>query len=644
MYGGCTPSQDATPLDVPAPPAIDQSLPPRTDAIGAALSAAEGSADGVAGGRPVAGFTAESIRLLEQLPARRADPAWHAKNQAVCRDHLHRPLLALLEAVRERHVRVLSPEVAGGRRQLASLKKNGYGKGCFHDACWFGFYDPAVASKARSPQLFCRLGGGPLALEYGLSIGGSCETYLDRLRCALREAPDAVAAYMKTAPPGVTVTREAKDHCRRWTAAEWCDLLRCDAALALGSGLSVTQWSVRVSRPLSDVLDADREGRLADEVGAVLAWAWPFFEASRTGRWPAGVRGGAGEAARERVERESDVDEFAARSLDELAERTSLPPDLLRDMEDALLARHQIVLTGPPGTSKTFIARQFSRYFAREHACAGTAKGAIANGGDATRPQGVTHTLYMHAGWSYEDFFEGLRPVDRAGRLAFENRPGVFLDWVCDALRFQHPGARHLLVLDELNRCDTAAVLGELMQLLEYRGVTVPLLSGRPFVFPENLYLIGTMNSADRSVGRIDLALRRRFFWINLHPRPDVLSRWLARPGNNPAGFDAEALRAANNLLENLGVPPEQQVGHALFMGAGAPGAAEEGLAADDGVTADEPLTEKRLRQVVRFSVVPYVRELLRELMLAPAGRGADEVLARVEAELLSPLNRRKTA
>jgi len=199
-------------------------------------------------------------------------------------------------------------------------------------------------------------------------------------------------------------------------------------------------------------------------------------------------------------------------------------------------------------------------------------------------------------------------------------------------------------VLDELNRCDTAAVLGELMQLLEYRGVTVPLLSGRPFVFPENLYLVGTMNSADRSVGRIDLALRRRFFWINLHPRPDVLARWLARPGNNPAGFDAAALCAANNLLENLGVPPEQQVGHALFMGAGAPAVAEEGPAPAGGATADQPLTEKRLRQVVRFSVLPYARELLRELMLAPAGRGADEVLARVEAELLTCLNRRKTA
>ena len=61
-------------------------------------------------------------------------------------------------------------------------------------------------------------------------------------------------------------------------------------------------------------------------------------------------------------------------------------------------------------------------------------------------------------------------------------------------------------MLDEINRCDTAAVLGELLQLLEYRGTTVRLLSGRSFVFPRNLFIIGTMNSADRSIGRMDLA------------------------------------------------------------------------------------------------------------------------------------------
>lgn len=214
------------------------------------------------------------------------------------------------------------------------------------------------------------------------------------------------------------------------------------------------------------------------------------------------------------------------------------------------------------------------------------------------------HVLYMHANWAYEDFFEGLKPVSKDGSLAFESRLGFFLEWVA-GLKDYDAKARHVLVLDEINRCDTAAVLGELLQLLEYRGTTVRLLSGRNFVFPSNLFIIGTMNSADRSIGRLDLALRRRFLWLDLHPQPETLDRWLKRPGNNPIGFGATALVRCNDLLAERGIPPEQQIGHALFM--------LQRTAEDDEASPklDIPLSEKQLRQIVRFSVLPYLRELL---------------------------------
>jgi len=210
---------------------------------------------------------------------------------------------------------------------------------------------------------------------------------------------------------------------------------------------------------------------------------------------------------------------------------------------------------------------------------------------------------------------------------------GFFLEWVA-SLKDYSTKARHVLVLDEINRCDTAAVLGELLQLLEYRDVAVPLLSGRRFVFPSNVFIIGTMNSADRSIGRLDLALQRRFLWLSLYPQRETLERWLERPGNNPLGFEASALQRCNDLLAEHGIPIEQHVGHALFM--------LQRTAEDDEVSPrlDKPLSEKHLRQIVRFSVLPYVRELL----TMQFGQADANLLEQVSDILLHCVDRRRPA
>jgi len=556
------------------------------------------------------GFTTATVEFIEDLSDHTTDGEWHEDNKQRYRNVLRDPTQRLVELLRAWYIERLSPEVAGGKRHLSILKKNDYGKGGYHDHYWFAFYDPSVGSKTKSVQLFFRMIGSEQVWRYGFAMGNYCDEYMARLRSALFASPVATAEHIRQAPVGTSVRLWSDADESRMTPTEFADTLVSNAAEWLGDDTTLTDINIIREFSLDSLPDHD-EG-LVDEVGEYFTWVWRFFEASVTGVWP--VERPATPKDAEDAAAQEDVDEDAPNSIAELSAHTSLSETLLDELEQSLLAKQQTVLVGPPGTSKTYIARHFARYFVRQR---------------TGRPQGDHNVLYMHANWTYEDFFEGIKPTTSTdGTLTFQPKKGFFLEWV-EQLKTFDTSARHVLVLDEINRCDTAAVLGELLQLLEHRGTTVRLLSGRRFVFPRNLFIIGTMNSADRSIGRMDLALRRRFLWLNLFAQPDALQRWLDRVGNNPVGFESSALSECNDLLAKRGIPPEQHIGHALFM---------LQVSNTDGETAvsqDIPLTAKHLRRIVKFSVVPYVRELF----ATQFGQVDQELISVIHSNLLSCLN-----
>jgi len=144
-----------------------------------------------------------------------------------------------------------------------------------------------------------------------------------------------------------------------------------------------------------------------------------------------------------------------------------------------------------------------------------------------------TKLVQFHPSYTYEDFFEGYRPAPGAsGTLTFTLRPGPFRAFA-EAAR-EDATTPYILIVDEINRANLAKVFGELYFLLEYRDQAMSLQYSptEDFILPENLFIIGTMNTADRSIARIDTAMRRRFAFIELDPRiPPVqglLTRWLA--------------------------------------------------------------------------------------------------------------------
>lgn len=200
---------------------------------------------------------------------------------------------------------------------------------------------------------------------------------------------------------------------------------------------------------------------------------------------------------------------------DEAAEGWMLDRGELQKIVDLLAAKKQIILYGPPGTGKTFLAQRLVDHL--------------------TRGGGSDVLVQFHPSYAYEDFVEGFRPVVREdGTMAYELKPGP-LKRIAEEAR-ANPGDPYFLIIDEINRGNLAKVFGELYFLLEYRDRSLSLqYSGTDdeFSLPANLFVIGTMNTADRSIAVVDAAIRRRFYFVELTPlkKPieGLLRTWLQR-------------------------------------------------------------------------------------------------------------------
>ena len=196
------------------------------------------------------------------------------------------------------------------------------------------------------------------------------------------------------------------------------------------------------------------------------------------------------------------------------ADRLLIGLGWLNETVDLLREKRQLILYGPPGTGKTYIAQALAEYLAQ------------ATGGGYRLVQ-------FHPSYSYEDFFEGFRPRPGGdgGTISFDLEPGPFKMLAAQAAA--NPGHAYILVIDEINRANLAKVFGELYFLLEYRDREVSLQYSpkQSFQLPDNLFVIGTMNTSDRSIALVDSAMRRRFNWQSLFPdQPpvkDLLRRWL---------------------------------------------------------------------------------------------------------------------
>ena len=219
---------------------------------------------------------------------------------------------------------------------------------------------------------------------------------------------------------------------------------------------------------------------------------------------------------------------------------------------ERLRTRKNLILQGPPGTGKTWLAKRIAFALMEE------------------RDEARVRAVQFHPSLSYEDFVRGWRPSGD-GKLTLAD--GVFMEAIRAALG--RPKARFVVIIEEINRGNPAQIFGELLTLLEAGKRTprealelcYPDADGvrRPVHVPENLFVIGTMNIADRSLALVDLAFRRRFAFVGLEPRLGTSwRRWVTEKGGvDPAlaeDIERRILALNANIAETFG--RQFEIGH----------------------------------------------------------------------------------
>ena len=256
-----------------------------------------------------------------------------------------------------------------------------------------------------------------------------------------------------------------------------------------------------------------------------------------------------------------------------LADELLLSPDFLEEICTLLDDKQQVIFQGPPGTGKTYVAQALAEHLAG--------------------PGGRVTLVQFHPSYAYEDFVRGFRPALVDGQAGFELQDGPLMRAAEQAEK--ELGTKHFLIIDEINRGNLAKVFGELYFLLEYRDRKIRMQYQKDgeenFSLPENLYIIGTMNTADRSIALVDLALRRRFYFVEFHPdvKPvkSVLRRWLGK--NAPdMSWVAEVVERANEKLRN---DRHAAIGPSYFI--------------------KDSLDKESVRRIWKHSVLPYIEERL---------------------------------
>jgi len=480
------------------------------------------------------GFSAETFKFLIDLQ-KNNNKNWFDQNRDRYKDHLRDPLRDLFVDVGKQISHLdsnLETEVKFGKVMANINKRFPDEEGQYHIHLWGAFYQ-ADKKKQTTAQLYIIV--HPNRLVTGVGVGDKARESLATFNQNLEEYPEPFYLHLQPLlQKGYKITtyssHSAKDY-QEINIKSVGDLTQLSELKFINIEKEYKPSDPKLSDPV-----------LGNEIAQTFIDLYPLYLYFIS-------QDLEGDLASFLEEDEIEIpEEGEGYSLEELVSETYSDIDFLNKIQILLEDKRQIVFYGPPGTGKTYIAKKFSRYFTDQ------------TGGDV-------QIIQFHPSYAYEEFIEGIRPESKDGQLTYPIVDGIFQIFCNRARKF--PKQRFVLIIDEINRGSLPKIFGELLYLLEYRkeneAVNLPY-SKRRFNIPGNVYLIGTMNTADRSIALVDHALRRRFHFIPFKPDPEILRAWFDNQGEVQLSWVADLLELLNQQLENDQISWHLQIGHSHWM------------------------------------------------------------------------------
>lgn len=249
--------------------------------------------------------------------------------------------------------------------------------------------------------------------------------------------------------------------------------------------------------------------------------------------------------------------------------------DMIKQINMLLQFKKQIILQGAPGTGKTYTAKKIAEAMEWEY-----------------------EIVQFHPSYTYEDFVRGIVSKAEGNNIKYEVEDKILMNAIKKAEGNKNKNKPYILIIDEINRANLPSVLGELLYALEYRGENVTCPYGEPIAIPDNLYIIGTMNTADRSIGSIDYAVRRRFAFYTVKADEKFI-----KDDYSKNVFNYIKNEIINQHLSEEYYIDDIMIGHSYFI-------------FNDEAYSDEDLVYKYMNFSLQYNIIPLLEEYYKDGIL----------------------------